>query len=100
MDANKLANTRRDIIKNKRLTDIELQAIKNNITKDQNETVRNSQSDRDNANEQDEVITADNPEDQPAEQEQIKEDEENIDEQDQEVEEMITNIMRKWEIVK
>ena len=100
MDANKLANTRRDIIKNKRLTDIELQAIKNNITNNQNETLRNSQSDRNDANEQDEVITADNPEDQPAEQEQIKDDEENIDEQDQEVEEMITNIMRKWEIVK
>ena len=34
MDANKLANTRRDIIRKKRLTDTEMQAIKNRVSEE------------------------------------------------------------------
>ena len=106
MDPNKLANTRRDIINKKRLTDMEIQAIKDKVI-DKSDCIENNSRHEDNPSaeaedddlpvENDEVDTQNNAQKQLSDS-RVTEAQQHTNDED--VATMMEDILRKWEIVK
>ena len=106
MDPNKLANTRRDIINKKRLTDMEIQAIKDKVI-DKSDCIENKSRHEDNPSaeaedddhpvENDEVDTQNNAQEQLSDS-RVTEAQQHTNDED--VATMMEDILRKWEIVK
>ena len=106
MDPNKLANTRRDIINKKRVTDMEIQAIKDKVI-DKSDCIENNSRHEDNPSaeaedddlpvENDEVDTQNNAQEQLSDS-RVTEAQQHTNDED--VATMMEDILRKWEIVK
>ena len=105
MDANKLANTRRDIVNKKRLTDMEIQAIKDKVT-DKTDCTENNSCHEDNpsaAAVEDNALVARDEVAVQTDKEQLNDP--NVPETRQHTNDgdeaaMMEEILRKWEIVK
>ena len=103
MDANKLANTKRDIMNKKRLTDIQIQAFKDKVTVKTDYTENNS---RHEGNPSAEAVEDNAPvlsDDVAVHKEQLNDP--NVPETPQHTNDgdeaaMMEEILRKWEIVK